>query len=132
MKKKACFNCGDFDHLAYDCGIGVKMGRACPKNNNTHKSMPPRAVVHKTVRSPTKTNRSNINVAQLRRTNFPKTRHSYIRRPFQETTQDLMIILLQKVKMLEKELKARTSPTKVHKVDRGRSRPIMAWVPKKV
>nr|GEX16077.1 hypothetical protein [Tanacetum cinerariifolium] len=37
-----------------------------------------------------------------------------------------------RVKMLEKELKARTSPAKVHKVDRGRSRPVMAWVPKKV
>nr|GEV48274.1 hypothetical protein [Tanacetum cinerariifolium] len=36
-----------------------------------------------------------------------------------------------RVKMLEKELKARTSPTKVHKVDRGRSRPVMAWVPRR-
>nr|GEX68794.1 ubiquitin hydrolase [Tanacetum cinerariifolium] len=62
-KNKACFNCGHFDHLSDDCRLGVKMGRACPKNINTHKSMPPRAVVHKTVRSPTRTNRSNINVA---------------------------------------------------------------------
>nr|GFB02665.1 hypothetical protein [Tanacetum cinerariifolium] len=106
--------------------LGMKMGRACPKNNNTHKSMPPRAVVHKTVRSPTRTNRSNMNVAQPRRTNFPKTKHSYVKRPFKETSQDLMIILIQRVKMLEKELKARTSPIKVHKVDRGRSRPVMA------
>nr|GEY54819.1 hypothetical protein [Tanacetum cinerariifolium] len=37
-----------------------------------------------------------------------------------------------RVKMLEKELKVRTSPTKVHKVDRGRSRPVMAWVSKKI
>nr|GFB83283.1 hypothetical protein [Tanacetum cinerariifolium] len=115
-----------------DLKLGVKMERARPKNNNTHKSMPPRAVVHKTVRSPTRTNRPNINVAQPRRTNFPKTKHSYVRRPFQETTRDLMIILIQRVNMLEKELKARTSPTKVHKVDRGRSRTEMAWVPKKV
>nr|GEY10674.1 retrovirus-related Pol polyprotein from transposon TNT 1-94 [Tanacetum cinerariifolium] len=112
--------------------LGVKMRRACPKNNNTHKSMPPIAVVYKTVRSSTRTNISNMNVAQSKRTNFPKTRHSYVRRPFQETTQDLMIILIQRVKMLEKELKARTSPTKVHKVDRGRSMPVMAWVPKKI
>nr|GEW42909.1 hypothetical protein [Tanacetum cinerariifolium] len=76
-RPKACFNCGHFDHLSYDCRLGVKIGTACPKNNNTHKSMPPRAVVHKTVRSPTRTNRSNMNVAQPRRTNFPKTRHSY-------------------------------------------------------
>nr|GEY31607.1 hypothetical protein [Tanacetum cinerariifolium] len=27
MKNKACFNCGHFDHLSYDCGIGVKKGR---------------------------------------------------------------------------------------------------------
>nr|GEU38055.1 reverse transcriptase domain-containing protein [Tanacetum cinerariifolium] len=117
--------------LSYDCRLGVKMKRECPKNNNTHKSMPPRAVVHKTVRSATRTNRPNMNVAQPRRTNFLRTKHSYVRRPFQETTQDLMIILIQRVKMLEKELKARTSPRKVHKVDRGRSRPVMAWVPKK-
>nr|GFC27372.1 ubiquitin hydrolase [Tanacetum cinerariifolium] len=84
-KNKACFNCGRFDHLSFDCRLGVKIGRACPKNNNTHKSMPPRAVVHKT-----------------------------------------------RVKMLELELKARTSPIKVYKVDRGRFRPVMAWVPKKL
>nr|GEY29575.1 hypothetical protein [Tanacetum cinerariifolium] len=100
--------------------LGVKIGRACPKNNNTHKSMPPRAVVYKTVRSPTRTNRSNMNVAQPRRTNFPKTTYSYVRRPFQETTQDLMIILIQRVQRLERELKARTP---IQKVYRGRSRP---------
>nr|GFB22618.1 hypothetical protein [Tanacetum cinerariifolium] len=37
-------------------------------------------------------------------------------RPFQETTQDLMIILIQRVQRLERELKARTP-----NVDRGRS-----------
>nr|GEU93475.1 ubiquitin hydrolase [Tanacetum cinerariifolium] len=46
-KNKACFNCGHFDYLSYDYRLGVKIGRACPKNNNTHKSMPPRAVVYK-------------------------------------------------------------------------------------
>nr|GEW82347.1 ubiquitin hydrolase [Tanacetum cinerariifolium] len=81
-KNKACFNCGHFDQLSYDCRLRVKIGRACPKNNNTHKSMPPRAVVHKTVRSPTRTNRPNMNVAQPKRTNFPKTKHSYVRRTF--------------------------------------------------
>nr|GFC84325.1 hypothetical protein [Tanacetum cinerariifolium] len=34
-----------------------------------------------------------------------------------------------RVQRLEKELKARTP---IHKVDRGRSKPVMAWVPKKV
>nr|GEY39121.1 hypothetical protein [Tanacetum cinerariifolium] len=38
------------------------------------------------------------------------------------TTQDLMIILIQRVKRLEKELKERTPSTKIHKVDRRRSR----------
>nr|GFB74269.1 hypothetical protein [Tanacetum cinerariifolium] len=56
-----------------------------------------------------------------------KPAHSYGRRPFQETTQDLMIILIQRVQRLKKELKSRTP---IHKVDRGRSRPVMAWVPK--
>nr|GEW21815.1 reverse transcriptase domain-containing protein [Tanacetum cinerariifolium] len=36
MKKKACYNCGHFDHLSYNCGLGVKIGRSSPKNNYTH------------------------------------------------------------------------------------------------
>nr|GEV27461.1 hypothetical protein [Tanacetum cinerariifolium] len=79
-------------------------GKTWAKNNYTHKSRPPRAVVHKTVISPTRTNITHVNSA----------------RP--QTTQDLMIILIQRVKRLEKELKARTPPTKIHKVNRGRSR----------
>nr|GEV11970.1 ubiquitin hydrolase [Tanacetum cinerariifolium] len=55
-KNRACFNCGHFDHLSYDYGLG-------------------------------------------------------------------------RVQRLERELKARTP---VHKVDKGKSRPVMAWVPKKV
>nr|GEV24479.1 hypothetical protein [Tanacetum cinerariifolium] len=53
-----------------------------PKNNHTHKSMPPRAVVYKIVRSPTRTNRPNMNDAQPKRTSFAKLAHSYVRRPF--------------------------------------------------
>nr|GEX34287.1 ribonuclease H-like domain-containing protein [Tanacetum cinerariifolium] len=37
MKNKACFKCGQFDHLAYDCGVWEKQGKTWPKNNNTHK-----------------------------------------------------------------------------------------------
>nr|GFB76677.1 ubiquitin hydrolase [Tanacetum cinerariifolium] len=70
MKKKACFNCGDVNHLAYDCRKRVK------------KSFTPKPVAYKPPR----------------------------------------------VQRLEGELKARTP---IHKVDRGRSRPVMAWVPKK-
>nr|GEY58240.1 putative reverse transcriptase domain-containing protein [Tanacetum cinerariifolium] len=36
-KKRACYNCGDFDHLAYDCCKWVDHGRSWEKNNNTHK-----------------------------------------------------------------------------------------------
>nr|GEY34104.1 hypothetical protein [Tanacetum cinerariifolium] len=83
MKNKACFNCGDFDHLSYDCGLWVKKGRACPKNNYTHKSMPPRAVVYKTVRPPMRTTRPNMNVVQPKRTSVYKPAHSYLSRPVQ-------------------------------------------------
>nr|GFB86672.1 hypothetical protein [Tanacetum cinerariifolium] len=49
-----------------------------------------------------------------------------------KTTQDLVVILIQRVKRLERELKARTPPTKIHKDDvRGKSGSVMAWVPKK-
>nr|GEY12321.1 ubiquitin hydrolase [Tanacetum cinerariifolium] len=118
-KNRACFNCGHFDHLAYDCRLGVKRGRKCP--TYTHKSMPPRPATHRPYIPPM---RPNMNSA---RPNKPA--HSYGRRPFQETTQELMIILIQRVQRLERELKARTP---IHKVDRGRSRLVMAWVPKKV
>nr|GEU59769.1 hypothetical protein [Tanacetum cinerariifolium] len=67
MKNKACFNCGDFNHLAYDCGKWLEMGKSRPKNN-THKSIPPRTVFHKSDRSPTRITRPNINAAQPNRT----------------------------------------------------------------
>nr|GEX15068.1 hypothetical protein [Tanacetum cinerariifolium] len=108
MKKKACFNCGDFNHLAYDCR---KKGK---------KNFTPRPATHRPYRPPMRPNMNST------RPNKPA--HSYGRRPFQETTQELMIILIQRVQRMEKDLKARTS---IHKVDRGRSRPVMAWVPKK-
>nr|GEY66210.1 ubiquitin hydrolase [Tanacetum cinerariifolium] len=50
MKKKACYNCGGIDHLSYNCGLGVKMGRSSPKNNYTHRSMPPRPAIHRPYR----------------------------------------------------------------------------------
>nr|GEY70047.1 hypothetical protein [Tanacetum cinerariifolium] len=48
MKNKACFNCGHFDYLSYDCSLRVKRGRTCP--TNTHKSTSPRTAIHKTHR----------------------------------------------------------------------------------
>nr|GFB15057.1 hypothetical protein [Tanacetum cinerariifolium] len=100
MKKKACFNCGDFDLLAYDCGLGMKKGRTCL--TNSHKTMSPRTGFYKTNKT-SSVNRPNVNNT----------------RP--QTTQDLMIILIQRVKRLERELKARSPHTKIHKDDRGRS-----------
>nr|GEW79844.1 hypothetical protein [Tanacetum cinerariifolium] len=122
VMKKACFNCGQFDLLSYNCRIGLKMERTSPKNNYTHRSMPPKIGFHKTGRSLMRTNRPNINVAP----------RSYIYNARPKTTQDLMFILIHRVKRLERELKARTPHTKIHKVDRCRSRSVMAWVPKKV
>nr|GFA54983.1 hypothetical protein [Tanacetum cinerariifolium] len=80
---KECFNCGDFDHLSYDCGLWVKKGRASPKNNNTYKSIPPRPATHKTVRPTMRTTRPNMNAAQPKRTSVYKPAHSYLSRPVQ-------------------------------------------------
>nr|GEZ05066.1 hypothetical protein [Tanacetum cinerariifolium] len=119
--KKAYYNYSGIDHLSYDCGLGVKKRRTCLKNNYTHVSMPPRSVTHRPYRPPM---RPNMNSA------WPnKPAHSYGRRPFQKTTQDLVVVLILRVQRLERELKARTP---IQKVDRGRSRPVMDWVPKKV
>nr|GEU92213.1 retrotransposon Orf1 [Tanacetum cinerariifolium] len=51
MKKKACFNCGDFNHLAYDCRKRVKKG-TFRSQNKTHESFNPRLVVHRPFRPP--------------------------------------------------------------------------------
>nr|GEU86680.1 ubiquitin hydrolase [Tanacetum cinerariifolium] len=45
MKKKACFKCGDFNHLAYDCRKRVKKGTS-RSQNKTHKSFTPKPIVH--------------------------------------------------------------------------------------
>nr|GEV98663.1 hypothetical protein [Tanacetum cinerariifolium] len=63
MKNKACFNYGDFDHLSYDCCKWVEQRKSRPKNNHTHKSMPPRADFHKSDRTPMRINRPNVNNA---------------------------------------------------------------------
>nr|GFA28571.1 hypothetical protein [Tanacetum cinerariifolium] len=83
----ACFKCGHFDHLAYDCGVWVEQGKTWAKNNYTHKSRSPRTVFYKTGRTPMRTNRPNMNAAQPKRTSFAKPAHSYIRSPFKEHQQ---------------------------------------------
>nr|GEZ48490.1 putative ribonuclease H-like domain-containing protein [Tanacetum cinerariifolium] len=141
LKKKACFNCGDFSHHANDCRKRVQRETTRSQNHAymspSHRSaghkphgapMRPsyRPVGYRTHDPPMRPMRSNMNGARPNRTSFNKQAHSYSKRPFQETTQELIIILIQRVQSLEKELKARTS-----KVDRGRSRPVMVWVPKR-
>nr|GEY54556.1 putative ribonuclease H-like domain-containing protein [Tanacetum cinerariifolium] len=82
MKKKACFKCGDFNHLAYECRKRVKRGTT-RSQNNTYKSSSQRPVVHRPNRSPVRSMRPNMNCACLNRTSFNKSTHSYINRPFQ-------------------------------------------------
>nr|GEX47517.1 reverse transcriptase domain-containing protein [Tanacetum cinerariifolium] len=51
LKKKECYNCGDFNHLAYDRRKGVKHGTPRSKNN-THKSFISKPVAHRQYRPP--------------------------------------------------------------------------------
>nr|GEZ01916.1 hypothetical protein [Tanacetum cinerariifolium] len=82
MKKKACFNCGDFNHLAYECRKRVKRGTT-RSQNNTSKSSSHRPVVHRPHGSLMRPMRSNMNCACSNRTSFNKPAHSYKNRPFQ-------------------------------------------------
>nr|GEX85214.1 retrotransposon Orf1 [Tanacetum cinerariifolium] len=110
MKNKACFKCGHFDHLAYEYGVWVEKGKSWPKKNFAHKNVTPRVDLFKTT-----------SVSAARRVNTAAPRPNVnCARP--KTTQDLVIILIQRVKRLERELKARTPPIKIHYVDvKGRS-----------
>nr|GEZ21465.1 ribonuclease H-like domain-containing protein [Tanacetum cinerariifolium] len=71
MKKKSCFNCGDFNHLAYDCRKRVR------------KSFTPKPVAHRPSQRPVKT---NMNGARPNKTSFNKQAHSYANRPFHKTS----------------------------------------------
>nr|GEW24443.1 hypothetical protein [Tanacetum cinerariifolium] len=70
MKKKACFNYGNFNHLAYDCRKRVK------------KSFTPKPVSHRPYRPPVRPVRTNMNAARPNRTSFNKQAYSYANRPF--------------------------------------------------
>nr|GEX37629.1 ribonuclease H-like domain-containing protein [Tanacetum cinerariifolium] len=83
MEKKACFNCGEFNHLAYDCSKRVKNG-TYRSQNTTHKSFTPRTVIHKPYRPSMRPMRSNMNAAQPNRTSFYKPAHSYTKSLFKE------------------------------------------------
>nr|GFA74453.1 ribonuclease H-like domain-containing protein [Tanacetum cinerariifolium] len=66
--------------------LGVKMGRSSPKNNYTHRSMPPKPAIHKPYRPHLRPMRPNMNAAHPNRTTFNKPSHSYAKRPFQRTS----------------------------------------------
>nr|GFB07326.1 ribonuclease H-like domain-containing protein [Tanacetum cinerariifolium] len=85
MHKKACFNYGDFNHLAYDCRKRVKKGTS-RSQNNIYESFTPRPVVRRPYRPPVKPMRTNMNGARPNRTSFNKHAHSYPNRPFQRTS----------------------------------------------
>nr|GFB68579.1 hypothetical protein [Tanacetum cinerariifolium] len=74
MKKKACFNCGDFNHLTYDCRKRVK------------KNFTPRPVAHRPYRPLQRPVRTNMNDARPNRTSFNKQAHSYANRPVHRTS----------------------------------------------
>nr|GEY10016.1 hypothetical protein [Tanacetum cinerariifolium] len=85
IHKKACFNCGDFNHLAYDCRKRMKKGTS-RSQNNTHKSPTPRPVAHRLNKPPMRPVRTNMNGAWPNRTSFNKQAHSYTNRSFQRTS----------------------------------------------
>nr|GEW48648.1 ribonuclease H-like domain-containing protein [Tanacetum cinerariifolium] len=74
LKKKACFNYGDFNHLGYDCRKRVK------------KSFTPKPVAHTPYRPPVRPVRTNMNGARPNRTSFNKQAHSYANKPFHRTS----------------------------------------------
>nr|GEW56990.1 ribonuclease H-like domain-containing protein [Tanacetum cinerariifolium] len=60
MKKKACFNCGDFNHLAYDY------------RKRMRKSFTPKPVVHRPYRPSQRPMKTNMNGARPNKTSFNK------------------------------------------------------------
>nr|GEW47746.1 hypothetical protein [Tanacetum cinerariifolium] len=101
LKKKACFNCGDFSHLANDFRKRVQRETTRSQNhayiNPSHRSighrphgatMRPshRPVGHRPHGPPMKLVRPNMNGARPNRTNFNKQAHSYANKSFQRTS----------------------------------------------
>nr|GEX32436.1 ribonuclease H-like domain-containing protein [Tanacetum cinerariifolium] len=85
MKNKACFNCGDFNHLAYDCIKRVKKGTS-RSQNKTHESFTPKPFIDRPFGPPVRPMRSNMNCAGPNTTSFNKQAHLYANRPLQRTS----------------------------------------------
>nr|GFA91077.1 hypothetical protein [Tanacetum cinerariifolium] len=81
IKKKAYFNYGDYNHLAYDCRKRVKKGTS-RSHNNTHESFTPRPVVHRPYRPPVKPMSTNMNGAWPNKTSFNKQEFPPVSRKF--------------------------------------------------
>nr|GEV96288.1 putative reverse transcriptase domain-containing protein [Tanacetum cinerariifolium] len=74
MKKKACFNCGDFNHLAYDC------------RKRMRKNFTPKPIAYRPYRPSERPVKTNMNGARPNRTSFKKQAHSYENRHFHKTS----------------------------------------------
>nr|GEU61130.1 hypothetical protein [Tanacetum cinerariifolium] len=102
----------------------VDQGKIWAKNNYTHKSRSPRTVFYKSDRSPTRTTRPNMNVAQPKRTSFYKPAHSYVSRPFQRKSAVRTQVRVPRVPTVNKKFptvnrKFPTSNLKVSTADLG-------------
>nr|GEX39136.1 hypothetical protein [Tanacetum cinerariifolium] len=117
---------------------GVKKGRSCP--TNTYKSNPSRPSTH---RPQMRTTRPNMNAAKPKRTSVYKPAHSYLSR--QVNTPRLKAVINRRNWVNDikasacwvwKPVKPISVPIILKKYDyvdvRGRSRSVMAWIPKMV
>nr|GEX64134.1 ribonuclease H-like domain-containing protein [Tanacetum cinerariifolium] len=74
MKKKACFNCGNFNHLANDCRKRVKQ------------NFTPRPFAHKPYRLSQRPVKTHMNDARTNISFFNKQEYSYTNRPVHRTS----------------------------------------------
>nr|GEV03255.1 uncharacterized mitochondrial protein AtMg00810-like [Tanacetum cinerariifolium] len=98
MQNKACYNCGNFDHLEFNYNHNTWMDKGKTwkrvnyaqdnmKHTPTHKSMTPRAVLLKSgtkpINRPFSIARPTLKSAQPKMTSFVKTAQSNVKRPFE-------------------------------------------------
>nr|GFC40733.1 ubiquitin hydrolase [Tanacetum cinerariifolium] len=74
MKKKACYNFGDFSHLANDCRKMVQR-ETTRSQNHAYKSPPLRPAGHRPHSPPMRPMRSNINGARPKRTSVVRLQY---------------------------------------------------------
>nr|GEZ23172.1 putative ribonuclease H-like domain-containing protein [Tanacetum cinerariifolium] len=116
MKNKACFNCGDFDHLSYDCGKWVDKGKSRPKNN-THKNIPPKTIFHKSDRFSTRTTRPNMNAAQPKGHLFINQHIHMLADPFKENQHSELKLEFQEFPLLTENFLLLTENLLLNNID---------------